>query len=104
MGGPDPGGPDRTTFQKRSKTVLKKADELATFCGADVYLIIDHPRATMAYNSVRDRHWPPPDEFLVNVLKPKSNQFQVDKVPGKLPSSSATNSSFQYEQYACGNR
>ena len=67
MGGPDPGRERRMTFKKRTRTVVKKAHELATLSGANVYFIIDHPRATVAYNSVEDegRHWPPPDEFLV---------------------------------------
>ena len=68
MGGPDPGRERRMTFKKRTRTVVKKAHELATLSGANVYLIIDHPRATVAYNSVEDerRHCPPPlDEFLV---------------------------------------
>ena len=67
MGGPDPGRERRMTFKKRTRTLIKKAHELATFSGADVYFVIHHPRATLAYNSVQEerRHWPPADELLV---------------------------------------
>lgn len=67
MGGPDPGRQQRMSFNKRTSTMLRKSHELATLCGANVYLIIDHPRATLAYNSVEEegRQWPPPNEFLV---------------------------------------
>lgn len=97
MGGPDPGRQQRMTFTKRSRTMLKKAHELATLSGANVYFIIDHPRATVSYNSVEEgRHWPPPDELLVSLLKPKSNKFLADN-SGTPSSSSATDSSFHYE-------
>ena len=71
MGGPDPGRENRMTFQKRTCTILKKAHELATFSGADVYFIIHHPCATVAYNSVQEegRHWPPADELLVDLFE-----------------------------------
>lgn len=67
MGGPDPGRESRMTFKKRTRTLIKKAHELATFSGANVYFVIHHPRATVAYNSVQEegRHWPPADELLV---------------------------------------
>ena len=93
MGGPDPGREGRMTFKKRARTILKKAHELAALSGANVYFIIDHPRATVVYNSVEDerRHWPPPDEFLVDLfLRPMSghlilkNNYSVANPP--LPS------------------
>lgn len=77
--------------------MLKKAHELATLSGANVYFIIDHPRATVTYNSVEGRHWPPSDEILVNCLKPKSSQILADKAPGKPLSSLATNVALYYE-------
>lgn len=66
--------------------MLKKAHELATLSGANVYFIINHPRATVAYNSMEEegRHWPPPDELLVSLLKPKSNQFIADKARNNI--------------------
>lgn len=65
MGGPDPDRSERASFNTRNRTVLRKAHELATLCGADVYVFIDHPRATTVYNSVENAHWPPPDGSLV---------------------------------------
>lgn len=107
MGGPDPGRQERTSFTKRTTTLLRKSHELVTLCGAKVYLIIDHPRASLAYNSVEEegRQWPPPDELLVKrILSPKSNHFLADRVPGTPLSSPATNSMFHHESYACGCR
>ncbi|KAL4888217.1 hypothetical protein BDV59DRAFT_206275 [Aspergillus ambiguus] len=63
MGGPDPGRKDRTTFRKRAQTLLSKSHELASVSGAKVYLVIDHPRAQIVYNS-QDEQWPPRDEEL----------------------------------------
>ncbi|KAE8397423.1 hypothetical protein BDV37DRAFT_265622 [Aspergillus pseudonomiae] len=54
MGGPDPGRYERTTFRKRTGTLLSKAHELAARSGANVYVIIYHPRAIVVYNSVGD--------------------------------------------------
>lgn len=65
MGGPDPQRRERNTFNKRTRTLLGKAHELATLAGADVYLFINHPRATVTYNSVGDPNWPPADKDLV---------------------------------------
>lgn len=65
MGGPDPGRHERASFNKRNRTMFRKAHELATLCGANVYVFIDHPRATTVYNSVENAHWPLPDELLV---------------------------------------
>ena len=87
MGGPDPGRENRMTFKKRTRTLIKKAHELATFSGADVYFVIHHPRATLAYNSVQEerRHWPPADELLVFLfsfsfgLKPMSPSWQAQE-------------------------
>ncbi|KAL4745859.1 uncharacterized protein BDW70DRAFT_164588 [Aspergillus foveolatus] len=67
MGGPDPYRRERTTFTKRTRTLLSKAHELATIAGADVYLFINHPRATVAYNSAQDANWPPGDKDLENI-------------------------------------
>ncbi|KAJ5084789.1 hypothetical protein NUU61_009368, partial [Penicillium alfredii] len=64
MGGPDPQRKERVKFQRRSQTLLAKSRELATLCGADVYLFINHPRDTFVYNSADDCSWPPPDEAL----------------------------------------
>lgn len=52
-------------FNKRAPTLVTKAHELAAFCGAKVYLVIDHPRATVVYNSTENTEWPPPDDKLV---------------------------------------
>ncbi|CEL11962.1 hypothetical protein ASPCAL15056 [Aspergillus calidoustus] len=67
MGGPDPFRRERTTFNKRTRTLLSKAHELATLAGADVYLVIHHPRATITYNSVQDTNWPPADKELETI-------------------------------------
>jgi hypothetical protein len=67
MGGPDPGRHERKTFKKRHSTLLRKAHELAALSGANVYVMIDHPRATVEYNSVGDRNWIPSNENLVGV-------------------------------------
>ena len=71
MGGPDPERNSRTKFSKRCKTLRTKAHELAKLCDANVYLLIDHPRGSYAYNSADDNSWPPPDEVLVG--KPKQH-------------------------------
>ncbi|THC87638.1 hypothetical protein EYZ11_012919 [Aspergillus tanneri] len=62
MGGPDPDGAERRSFQKRSRTLLGKAHDLAALRQARVYVVIDHPRATVVYNSVEGIQWPPSDE------------------------------------------
>ena len=86
-------------FQKRTRTVVKKAHVLATLSGANVYFIIDHPRATVAYNSVEDegRHWTPP-------LMSFWYSFSADKAPGTPSSSPATNSSFDHGPATYGHR
>jgi len=106
MGGPDPGRQERTSFTKRTTTLLRKSHELVTLCGAKVYLIIDHPRATLTYNSEeKGRQWPPPDELLVKSnLSPKSNYALADRALGTPVPSPATNSTFHHESYACGCR
>lgn len=77
MGGPDPFRRERTTFNKRTRTLLSKAHELATLAGADVYLVIHHPRATITYNSAQDTNWPPADKDLVirplKIFDPRTN-------------------------------
>ena len=107
MGGPDPGREGRMTFKKRACTVIKKAHELAALSGANVYFIIDHPRATVVYNSVEDerRHWPPPDEFLVELfLRSMSGHFPADKAPGTPSSSPATNFPLNHGPATYGHR
>ncbi|RAH80884.1 hypothetical protein BO86DRAFT_432664 [Aspergillus japonicus CBS 114.51] len=64
MGGPDPGRGDRAIFRKRAGTLVDKAHALASLYGAKVYLVIDHPRATVVYNSVADGQWPPPEKTM----------------------------------------
>ena len=64
MGGPDPGRHDRVSFNKRARTVLSKAHDLAILCGANVYVLIDHPRGLVTYNS-EDESWPPFDDTIV---------------------------------------
>ncbi|KAJ6114200.1 hypothetical protein N7512_007645 [Penicillium capsulatum] len=64
MGGPDPDRNSRVKFMKRCKTLKTKARQLADLCGANVYLVIAHPRELYAFNSVKDGSWPPPDEVL----------------------------------------
>ena len=107
MGGPDPGRENRMTFKKRTRTLIKKAHELAALSGANVYFIIDHPRATVVYNSVEDerRHWPPPDEFLVELfLRSMSGHFPADKAPGTPSSSPATNFPLNHGPATYGHR
>lgn len=69
MGGPDLDRNARVKFTKRSKTLKRKAHELAESCDADVYLFIAHPREYYAYNSADDNSWPPPDEVLVKMTR-----------------------------------
>lgn len=61
----DPHRKDRARYNKRTRTLLSKADELAKLCNADVYLIMSHPRGTSVYNSTGNPNWPPPDSALV---------------------------------------
>ncbi|KAJ5504609.1 hypothetical protein N7463_007483 [Penicillium fimorum] len=60
----DPHRKDRARYNKRTRTLLSKADELAKLCNADVYLIMSHPRGTTVYNSAENPNWPPPDSAL----------------------------------------
>lgn len=80
MGGPDPEKSSRTKFAKRCKTLRTKAHELAKLCDANVYLLIDHPRGSYAYNSVDDRSWPPPDEVLVSMSKATEGSIKLKKI------------------------
>lgn len=52
------------SFNKRARTVLSKAHDLAALCGAKVYVLIDHPRGLVAYSS-QDVSWPPFDDAMV---------------------------------------
>lgn len=71
MGGPDLKRNSRVKFVRRSHTLKVKAHELAKFCDADVYLIINHKRGSFVYSSVDDKLWPPSDEKLVSKSIPK---------------------------------
>lgn len=76
MGGPDPSREQHMAFKKRTRTILKKAHELATFSGANVYFIIDHPRVTVTYNSAKKgRHWHPADELLIDFFETHVRSF-----------------------------
>lgn len=79
MGGPDPGRPERTSFNKRNRTMFRKAHELAALCGANVYVLIDHPRARTVYNSMENAHWPPPDKSLVTFWTARTSWLLADK-------------------------
>lgn len=80
MGGPDPERNSRSKFTKRSKTLKMKAHELAKLCDANVYLLIEHPRGSYAYNSVDDNSWPPPDEVLVGVTKATEESVKLKAI------------------------
>ncbi|KAE8371295.1 hypothetical protein BDV26DRAFT_134973 [Aspergillus bertholletiae] len=68
MGGPDPNRRQRTSFKNRTSTLIKKALNVAGTLRADVYLVIRHPRATVAYNSTKGGNWPPADNELESFL------------------------------------
>lgn len=60
---------DRSPFPKRSKTLIKKASELAQVSNADVYLLLVYRNEAWEYNSSSDPSWPPTGEFLVGIHK-----------------------------------
>ncbi|KAJ5152440.1 hypothetical protein N7492_009720 [Penicillium capsulatum] len=82
MGGPDPDRNSRVKFMKRCKTLKTKARQLADLCGANVYLVIAHPRELYAFNSVKDGSWPPPDEVLEQHYPTlRRETLEADEIP-----------------------
>lgn len=74
MGGNDYTKKDRSTFRKRAPTLIKKAHELAEQCSAHVYVLIDHPRARVAYSSTNGGITPFPEDALVRAqIEPKAS-------------------------------
>lgn len=66
MGGPDLLRKRRNLFNKRWKTLMKKAQQLAGLSGAKVYLLVMHDRQNIVYSSNRANDFPPPDSTLVS--------------------------------------
>ncbi len=55
-------------FNKRKKSLLKKANELSLLCEADVYLAISRKGKYYTYES--DQMWRPTNEQIVRVTLP----------------------------------
>ena len=53
-------------FSRRKLTVIKKADELARFCHADVALIIRRKGRYYTYQSIDHEQWPPTRSEIVS--------------------------------------
>lgn len=69
MNRPYEGRYDRSPFPKRSKTLIKKATEIAEVSNADVYLLLVYRNEAWEYNSSDDPSWPPTGESLVGIHK-----------------------------------
>jgi hypothetical protein len=77
MGGPDPEINSRTKFMMRCKILKITAHQLAKFHDTNVYLVIDHPRESYAYNSADDNAWPPPDEEIGGVTRTTEGSIKL---------------------------
>jgi hypothetical protein len=55
-------------FRRRKISVLKKADDLHRFFGADVFFVIRKKGKYYAYISAEKPHWPPTKEQIVSHL------------------------------------
>lgn len=75
MNRPSEGQYDRSPFPKRSKTLLRKASELAEFSDADVYLLLAYRNEAWEYNSSTDSSWPPMGESLVGI-----HEFYIQRI------------------------
>ncbi|KAJ5474006.1 hypothetical protein N7475_003572 [Penicillium sp. IBT 31633x] len=78
MGGNDYTKKERSTFCKRAPTLIRKAHELAEQCNAHVYVLIDHPRARVAYSSTNGGKTPFPDGVLVSIWLEPEVQIVAD--------------------------
>ena len=57
---------EREMFRKRKTCHLKKANELAQKCSADVYMVIYRKGRYYTYSSTERKGWPPDDETVVS--------------------------------------
>lgn len=56
----------REKFRKRRCNLMKKADELAYMCQADVYLVMYRGDKFYSYSSTDREEWPPSEEEMVS--------------------------------------
>jgi hypothetical protein len=56
----------REKFRRRKISLLKKADDLHRFFGADVFFAIRKNRKYYAYISAKKPYWPPTKEQIVS--------------------------------------
>ena len=61
----DPKRREREMFRKRKMCHLRKANELAQKCNADVYMIICRKDRYYTYSSTERKGWPPDDKLIV---------------------------------------
>ena len=62
----DPKRREREMFRKRKICHLRKANELAQKCNADVYTIIFRKGKYFTYSSTERKGWPPDDKMIVS--------------------------------------
>lgn len=86
MGGPDPYRHDRVSFKKRTHTLLDKGNQLASLLGAKVYLVIEHPRGTIVYNSDESKEWPPPETKIVSYTLSYKETVFINWHHSRIPS------------------
>ena len=60
----------KDSFRKRSRTVIRKAHELAAGYGAQVYVVVQFNGKFQTYNSVEGEQWPPSVDRIVSVEGP----------------------------------
>ena len=57
--------PEREVFRKRKATFMNKANELASFTGSDVYVVVRFYDRLVTFVSSPKADWPPPQSLLV---------------------------------------
>jgi len=71
-------------FRRRTKSLLKKADELKRLCGAEVYLVIRRGGKFYTYSSL-ENSWPPSPETIVGTNKQLWRSYLTITKERKLP-------------------
>jgi hypothetical protein len=57
---------DREKARKRTKSLLKKMNELAQIADAKIYFVIDRNERYQIYKSTDQPGWPPSEQEMVN--------------------------------------
>ncbi len=76
----------REKARKRTKSLFKKANELAQIADANIYIVVDRSGKYQIYRSTDQAGWPPSEQEMVSRLNAKVRaMYDTSNIGAALP-------------------